>query len=113
MNKKVVPFTSEHYNGRFRKSELINQEIPHALSIVNASFKLVTGETIRHADNNRLLTAMGIGWRTRRGVIIRRRHRRRRRRRRRVKLRIGRWRRRRGSAWISNVCNRLTNSTAD
>lgn len=105
----VFPFTSKHENRRFWKPKLIDQQMFHALSVVDATFQLVAGVLVRYTDNHSLLTAVRVRRRAGWGVGIRRRLIRRRRRLR-IRRRLGR---RRRVARIGHVSDCLANSASD
>lgn len=50
--------TSEHKNGGFREAELVDQQILHAYSIINAPFKLMPCVLIRHPAYHSSFTTM-------------------------------------------------------
>lgn len=99
-NKSLLypfPFTSKHKNRRFRKAKFIDQEIFHALGVINASFQFVTRVLVRNPDYHSFLTAVRVRRRARRRVRVRRR--------------LSRWRvgvRRRLSRWCVGIRRRLS-----
>jgi len=62
--------TGEHNDGRFWKTELVDEKIFHALSIVDASLELVPGEPVRDAYDDGLLSAVGVGRGAGRRVVV-------------------------------------------
>lgn len=66
--KKDEGRTREHDDGRFWKAELVDEEVLHALGVVDASLELVSREAVGDADDDGLLAAVGVG-RGRRGAV--------------------------------------------
>lgn len=93
--------TCEHENGRFWKLKLVDEQILHALGVVDAALELVSGVLVGYPADDGLLPAVG---RMRRSEVVVRRRGQRRRRRRRLGVRR---RRRRGGAWIGDVSDGL------
>nr|GMC82526.1 hypothetical protein Iba_chr04bCG14200 [Ipomoea batatas] len=97
-------------NGRFWKLKLVDEKVAHTLGVIETSLELVPGVPVRYADDHGLLAAVRVGWRARRGVVIRRR-------------RGGGWRTRRrpmmssrrriDGAWIGDLSHGLANCTPD
>lgn len=54
-NRIMRDCTCEHENRRFWKLELINQQILHALGVVDAALELVPGVLIRYPTDHGLL----------------------------------------------------------
>lgn len=96
--------TSEHNDGRFRKTILIDEKITHALSVIDASLKFMAREFIRDSDDHSFLTTVRVWQRTRRRLAVRGR------RRRRVRRREGL---RRDGAWVGNESDSLAECAAD
>ena len=104
-----VPHTCEHENGLWRELELVDQQVLHALRIIDATFKLVPRVPVRYPNYHRLLPPVRVRRGARRRVAVRRRSRRRRRR---VGLRKSR-RRRRSVAMVGDVGDSLAESAAN
>ena len=96
-------FFREHDDGRFWKAELVDEEVLHALGVVDASLELVSREAVGDADDDGLLAAVGVG-RGRRVAVGRGRRRRR--------VGGGRWLRREG-AWIADESDSAAEGAAD
>lgn len=96
-------FFGEHDDGRFWKAELVDEEVLHALGVVDASLELVSREAVGDADDDGLLAAVGVG-RGRRVAVGRGRRRRR--------VGGGRWLRREG-AWIADESDSAAEGAAD
>lgn len=97
--------TGEHDDGRFGKAELVDEEVPHALGVVDASLELVPGEPVRDSDDHGLLAAVWVRrWAWRR-VVVRGRGKRGR-----VGGRGGLWRE---GAWVSDEGDSVAEGAAD
>lgn len=94
-------FFSEHDNAIFWKLELVDEEIPHALGIIDATLELMPRVLIRDPADHRLLPPVRVGGRAWRRVRVRSG------RWRRVRIWSGRWRRVGGwrlreAAWVGD-----------
>lgn len=65
--------TSEHKNGGLRKLEPVNQQVLHALGIVDTTFQLVPRVPVRDPADHGPLVAVGRRGLTGRRVVVRRR----------------------------------------
>lgn len=63
-------FFGEHDDGRFWKIELVDEEVAHALGVVDASLELVPREAVGDANDDGLLAAVGVGRRAGRRVLV-------------------------------------------
>lgn len=96
--------TGEHNDGRFRKTELVDEKVFHALSVVDASLELVPREPVRDAYDDGLLAAVGVGRGSGRRVVVggwwRRRV-------------VGRRGLRRDGAWVGDESDSVAEGAAD